>query len=50
VRCPVALLDLLCGYYLTDTLQAVLVTHARLAEIAADVAHQAVGKLQHRTA
>jgi Phasin protein len=49
VRCPIALLDLLSGY-LTENLKAVLATHVRLAEIAADVAHQAAGKLQHRAA
>src|SRR5687768_7048650 len=49
VRSPTALLDLQ-GSYLTDSLQAVLVTNARLAEIAADVARQAVDKLQHRAA
>ena len=49
VRSPIALLDLQ-GSYLTDSLQAALATNARLAEIAADVARQAAGKLQHRAA
>jgi hypothetical protein len=49
VRSPIALLDLQSGY-LTDNLQAVLATHARLAQIAADVAQQAADKLQPRAA
>ena len=49
VRSPAALLDLQSSY-LTDNLRAVLATNARLAEIAADVARQAAGKLQHRAA
>jgi hypothetical protein len=49
VRSPTALLDLQ-STYLTDSLQAVLVTNARLAEIAADVAQQAADKLQRHAA
>ena len=49
VRSPIALLDLQ-STYLTDNLQAVLATNARLAEIAAGVAQQAADKLQHRAA
>jgi hypothetical protein len=49
VRSPTALLDLQ-STYLTDSLQAVLATNARLAEIAAGVAQQAADKLQHRAA
>jgi hypothetical protein len=49
VRSPTALLDLQ-NSYVTDSLQAVLVTNARLAEIAANVAQQAADKLQHRAA
>jgi hypothetical protein len=49
VRSPIALLDLQ-STYLTDSLQAVLATSARLAEIAAEVAQQAADKLQHRAA
>ena len=49
VRSPTALLDLQ-NSYVTDSLQAVLVTNARLAEIAANVAQQAADTLQHRAA
>jgi hypothetical protein len=49
VRSPTALLDLQ-STYLTDNLQAVLATNARLAEIAAGIAQQAADKLQHRAA
>jgi hypothetical protein len=49
VRSPSALLDLHSGY-VTDNLQAVLATHARLAEIAADAAQQAANKLQQHAA
>src|SRR5687767_11392786 len=49
VRSPTALLDLQSGY-VTDNLQAVLATHARLAQIAADGAQQAADKLQHHAA
>jgi N-acetylglucosamine kinase-like BadF-type ATPase len=49
VRSPTALLDLQ-GSYLADSLRAALATNARLAEIAADVARQAAGKLQRRAA
>jgi hypothetical protein len=49
VRSPTALLDLQ-STYLTDSLQAVLATSARLAEIAAEVAQRAADKLQHRAA
>ena len=49
VRSPTALLDLQ-STYLTDSLQAMLATSARLAEIAAGVAQQAADKLQHRAA
>jgi hypothetical protein len=49
VRSPTALLDLQ-NSYVTDSLQAVLVTNAQLAEIAANVAQQAADKLQHRAA
>jgi N-acetylglucosamine kinase-like BadF-type ATPase len=49
VRSPTALLDLQ-STYLTDSLQAVLATNARLAEIAAEVAQQAADKLQYRAA
>jgi hypothetical protein len=47
VRSPTALLDLQ-NAYVTDSLQAVLATNARLAKIAADAAQQAADKLQHR--
>ena len=49
VRSPTALLDLQ-STYLTDSLQAVLATSTRLAEIAAEVAQQAADKLYHRAA
>jgi hypothetical protein len=49
VRSPSALLDLHSGY-VTDNLQAVLATHARLAQIAADAAQQAADQLQQRAA
>ena len=49
VRSPSALLDLQSGY-VTDNLQAMLATHARLAHIAADAAQQAADKLQYRAA
>jgi hypothetical protein len=49
VRSPSALLDLQSSY-VTDNLQAVLATHARLAQIAADAAQQAADQLQPRAA
>ena len=49
VRSPNALLDLQSSY-LTDNLKAVLATYTRLAEIAADFAHQAADKMQQRAA
>lgn len=44
---PIALLNVQ-SRYLTDSLQAALVTHARLAEIAADMAGQTADKLKRR--
>ena len=49
VRSPIALLDLQSSY-VTDNLQAVLATNARLAQIAADAAQQAADQLQPRAA
>jgi hypothetical protein len=49
VRSPTALLDLQSSY-VTDNLQAVLATNARLAQIAADAAQQAADQLQPRAA